>query len=134
MENEIYAPVDGTILEIKVKQGDQLNAEDVLLVIGEEVVAAPVVQAAAPAAQSAVAPAPVAATSGGTDVRAPMPGLVLRMEVKVGDQVAENDLLMVMEAMKMENEIFAPEAGTIQSIAVKQGDQLMADDLLLVIG
>jgi pyruvate carboxylase subunit B len=135
MENEIYAPVDGTILEIKVKQGDQLNAEDVLLVIGEEVAtAAPVVQAAAPAAQSAVAPAPVAATSGGTDVRAPMPGLVLRMEVKVGDQVAENDLLMVMEAMKMENEIFAPTAGTIQSIAVKQGDQLMADDLLLVIG
>jgi pyruvate carboxylase subunit B len=134
MENEIYAPVDGTILEIKVKQGDQLNAEDVLLVIGEEVVAAPVVQTAAPAAQSAVAPAPVAATSGGTDVRAPMPGLVLRMEVKVGDQVAENDLLMIMEAMKMENEIFAPAAGTIQSIAVKQGDQLMADDLLLVIG
>lgn len=137
MENEIYAPVDGTILEIRVKQGDQLNADDVLLVIGEEVTAAPVQVAAAPvAAQSATvaAPAPVAATSGGTDVRAPMPGLVLRMEVKVGDQVAENDLLMIMEAMKMENEIFAPVAGTIQSIAVKQGDQLMADDLLLVIG
>lgn len=136
MENEIYAPVDGTILEIRVKQGDQLNADDVLLVIGEEVTAAPVQVAAAPVAQSATvaAPAPVAATSGGTDVRAPMPGLVLRMEVKVGDQVAENDLLMIMEAMKMENEIFAPVAGTIQSIAVKQGDQLMADDLLLVIG
>ena len=41
---------------------------------------------------------------------------------------------MVMEAMKMENEIFAPVAGTIKQIAVKQGDQLMADDLLMVIG
>lgn len=135
MENEIYAPVDGTILEIRVKQGDQLNADDVLLIIGEEVVAAPVVQVAAPVAQPAApvaAPAPVVA--GGTDVNAPMPGLVLRLEVKVGDQVAENDLLMIMEAMKMENEIFAPVAGTIQSIAVKQGDQLMADDLLMIIG
>jgi biotin carboxyl carrier protein len=63
-----------------------------------------------------------------------MPGLVLRIEAKVGDQVAENDLLLVMEAMKMENEIFAPVGGTVRDIIVKQGDQLMADDVLVIIG
>jgi len=131
MENEIFAPADGTVLEIKVKQGDQLNADDVLLVIGQEgapVAATPVAAAPAPVA---AAPAP---TSGGTEVKAPMPGLVLRIEAKVGDQVAENDLLLVMEAMKMENEIFAPVGGTVRDIIVKQGDQLMADDVLVIIG
>lgn len=127
MENEIFAPVAGVVTEIKVKQGDQLNAEDVLLVIGSSVAApeAPVVTNAAPVA---------AAPAGGTDVRAPMPGLVLRIDVKEGDRVEENGLILVMEAMKMENEIFAPVAGTIKQVLVKQGDQLMADDLLAVIG
>lgn len=74
------------------------------------------------------------ATGGeGAEVRAPMPGLVLRLGVKVGDSVKLNQILMVMEAMKMENEIFSPVAGTISSILVKQGDQLMADDLLITI-
>ncbi|NLA93336.1 MAG: biotin/lipoyl-binding protein, partial [Spirochaetales bacterium] len=77
--------------------------------------------------------APVVATEA-VEVKAPMPGLILRSNVSVGDKVNENDLLMVMEAMKMENEIFAPVAGTVKQILVKQGDQLMADDLLMVIG
>jgi pyruvate carboxylase subunit B len=63
-----------------------------------------------------------------------MPGLVLRIEAKEGSQVAQNGLILVMEAMKMENEIFAPVAGTIKKILVKQGDQLMADDVLAIIG
>jgi pyruvate carboxylase subunit B len=63
-----------------------------------------------------------------------MPGLVLRIDVKEGDQVEQNGLLLVMEAMKMENEIFAPVSGTVKKILVKQGDQLMADDVLAVIG
>jgi pyruvate carboxylase subunit B len=63
-----------------------------------------------------------------------MPGLVLRIDVKEGDQVQQNGLLLVMEAMKMENEIFAPISGTVKKILVKQGDQLKADDVLAVIG
>ncbi|HHU87801.1 MAG TPA: biotin/lipoyl-binding protein [Spirochaetales bacterium] len=134
MENEIYAPVAGVVTEIRVKQGDQLNADDVLIVIGgnpgNPVVANP---GPAPVAEVAANPAPAVATAG-SEVRAPMPGLVLRLEVREGDSVELNGLLMVMEAMKMENEIFAPVAGTVKQILVKQGDQLMADDLLMVIG
>ncbi len=67
-------------------------------------------------------------------VEAPMPGLVLRMEKQAGDQVQEGELIMVMEAMKMETEIHAPADGTIKEIAVKQGDQIKSGELLAVIG
>ena len=63
-----------------------------------------------------------------------MPGLVLRFNVKVGDTVAPDQILMVMEAMKMENEIYSPCAGTVQQILVNQGDQINADTLLMIIG
>lgn len=139
MENEIFAPVAGTIKEIRVKQGEQLSADDVLLVIGSSATAvqAPVVASApkaAPVAAPAAAPVAHAPVSGGTPVKAPMPGLVLRIQAKEGDKVAKNGLLLVMEAMKMENEIFAPVAGTVTKVCVKQGDQLMADDVLAYIG
>jgi len=133
MENEIFAPVSGVVTEIRVKQGDQLNADDVLLIIGGNP-GNPVAVNPAPVAEVAANPAAATAAATGSDVRAPMPGLVLRIEVKEGDSVGENGLLMVMEAMKMENEIFAPVAGMVKQILVKQGDQLMADDLLMVIG
>jgi len=124
MENEIFAPVGGTVTEISVKQGDQKQADEVLLVISSN----------APAESSAPKVAPTAAPSkGGSEVKAPMPGLVLRIDVKEGDRVEENSPILVMEAMKMENEIFAPVAGVVKKILVKQGDQLMADDVLAVI-
>ncbi|MGM0431140.1 MAG: biotin/lipoyl-containing protein [Spirochaetota bacterium] len=89
----------------------------------------------APTQQAAPAPAPTASSSdgSGTEVKAPMPGLILRIESKVGESVADGDLILVMEAMKMETEIFAPCAGTIQAINVSQGDQLKAGDVLAVI-
>ena len=67
------------------------------------------------------------------EVEAPMPGLILRIEKNAGDPVQEGDLILVMEAMKMETEIHAPASGTIREIAVKQGDQLKAGELLAVI-
>lgn len=77
-----------------------------------------------------------APTSSGksTTVSAPLPGLILRVEVKKGDSVNEGDLLIVMEAMKMETEIFSPCQGVVQDILVSQGDQKVADDALIVIG
>jgi pyruvate carboxylase subunit B len=144
MENEIFSPADGVIKEIRVKQGDQLSADDVLLVIGgaagSSPAPAPVATAPATPAPAPVQAAPTTAmahhgsSSEGTPVKAPMPGLVLRIEAKEGSQVAQNGLILVMEAMKMENEIFAPVAGTVKKILVKQGDQLMADDVLAIIG
>ena len=125
MENEIFSPTSGTITQILVKQGDQKQADEVLLVISSDApsVAAPATTPIAPKGQS----------NDGTEVKAPMPGLVLRIDVKQGDTVKENSLLLVMEAMKMENEIFAPVGGVIKEILVKQGDQLMADDVLAII-
>jgi len=67
------------------------------------------------------------------NVEAPMPGLILRIEKNVGDAIQEGDLIMVMEAMKMENEIHSPASGTLTEIKVKQGDQLKAGELLAVI-
>ncbi|MGD1832996.1 MAG: biotin/lipoyl-containing protein [Sphaerochaetaceae bacterium] len=129
MENEIFAPVSGTVSEIKVKQGDQKSADEVLLVISSAAAApAPSAPAATPSAAPSAAPA-----AGATEVKAPMPGLVLRIDAKEGDTVEQNGLILVMEAMKMENEIFAPVSGVIKKILVKQGDQLMADDVLAVI-
>lgn len=127
MENEIFAPSAGTVTSILVKQGDQKQADEVLLVISSN---APV--ASAPT-QSAPQVAQSAPSNGGSEVKAPMPGLVLRIDVKEGDRVKENSPLLVMEAMKMENEIFAPVAGVVKKILVKQGDQLMADDVLAII-
>ena len=138
MENPIYAPCDGQITSIAVSQGDQIQADDLILTIGGVAVqqAAPV--QAAPSAQAAPAPAaaPVAQTvvTGSENVVAPMPGLILRLNVKVGDSVKKNDEIVIMEAMKMENPIYAPCDGQITSIAVNQGDQIQADDLILTIG
>ena len=140
MENEIYAPCDGVISSISANQGDQLQAGDLLMTIGgsvEEVeeVVEEVVEEAAPAAEEAPAAAEAApaAAAEGAEVSAPMPGLLLRFEVKVGDTVAKDQVLCVMEAMKMENEIYSPVAGTVASISVNQGDQLQAGDLIMVI-
>ena len=129
MENEIYAPCDGVIGKILVTQGQQVVAGDKLASMGTSA-AAP---QAAPAPSAAPAPAPSAAPAGGEVVSAPMPGLVLRIEVKEGQAVKKNQVVMVMEAMKMENEIFAPCDGTITKVSVTQGQQLTAGDPLMTI-
>ena len=90
--------------------------------------------AIAEAAAALVAAAPVAGSGPATPVEAPMPGLVLRIDVKVGQSVKKNELLMVMEAMKMENEIYAPADGVVTKISVSQGQQLQSGDELMVIG
>ncbi len=69
------------------------------------------------------APAPVAAPAGGTAVNSPMPGLVLKLAVANGSVVKKGDKIVVLEAMKMENDIVAPVAGTI-TFAVKAGDNV----------
>ena len=79
---------------------------------------------------SAPAAAPAPATAGGTAVNAPMPGTILEVKANVGDTVAEGQVLMVLEAMKMENDIVAPKAGKVASISVKKGDTVNSNDLL----
>ncbi len=76
---------------------------------------------------------PAAAASARTEVRAPMPALVVRIEVKEGDAVEPGRGLVVLEAMKMENELKSPGKGTVRSIAVGQGMPVEKGQLLMVI-
>ena len=85
----------------------------------------------APAPAAAPAPAPAAGGSdGAVKVAAPMPGKILAVKANVGQAVKRGDVIMILEAMKMENEITAPEAGTIASINVSAGDSVESGDTL----
>lgn len=99
--------------------------------------AAPVAAAPAPAAAPKAAPAPAAkkaapaGAQGAVTVKAPMPGNILDVKVKVGDTVKAGDNLIILEAMKMENEIVAPKDGTVAAINVNKGDTVNSGDVLV---
>ena len=98
-------------------------------------VAAPKPAARAPAPAAApVAAAPAAAPGSGNPVKAPLPGTISSISVKVGDQVNVGDTVLVLEAMKMQNNIEAEYAGTVTSIVVNPGDSVMEGAVLLTIG
>ena len=100
----------------------EVEVEETEAVITNVSEAAPVAAPVAPAAPVAATPAaPVAApTAGGTNVTAPMPGAILAVNKNVGDSVNAGDVIFVLEAMKMENDIVAPCAGTIKQILVQK--------------
>ena len=89
--------------------------------VSTPVVSAPV---AAPVPQAAPAAPKATGTAGSVKIESPMPGTVLKMNVKVGDTVAEGQAVAVLEAMKMENDIVAPSAGTVASVNVSVGDAI----------
>jgi len=72
-------------------------------------------------------------SAGGFKVNAPLPGSIFKMNVAVGDTVSEGDCLLVMEAMKMENNVLSEKAGTVSEIKVNVGDSVLQDDVLIVI-
>ena len=93
---------------------------------------------AAPAPVAAPAPAPAAApaksgSAGSIVVKAPMPGNIMKVNVKVGASVKKGDVLVVLEAMKMENDICAPADGTVASVEVSQGATVETDALLVTL-
>ncbi len=90
-------------------------------------------EVATPAASESVKKE-VVTTASGKALTAPMPGTILRILVNVGDTVVENQPILILEAMKMENEIVADRNGTIQAIQVNSGDVVNSGDALLVIG
>ena len=98
-------------------------------------VAAP---AAAPVAPKAPAAAPKAApkasgAAGAVSVKAPMPGNIMKVNVKAGASVKKGDVLIVLEAMKMENDICAPQDGTVASVEVAQGATVETDAVLVTL-
>ncbi len=115
--------VNGSFYDVEVEE------------VGGAVAAAPVAAApiAAPAAPAA-APAPAPAPAGGTAVEAPMPGKIVSVKVSVGQTVNEGDVVCVLEAMKMENEIMAPTSGKIVAVSVSNGDSVNTGDAIVSIG
>lgn len=110
--------VNGTVYEVEL----------------EEMTGAP---AAAPVAAPAPAPAPSAAAApaaGGEKVTSPMPGTILSVNVAAGDAVKRGQVLMILEAMKMENEIMCPCDGTVASVSVTKGAAVESGTLLCTIG
>ena len=120
MEQEIKADKAGVISSLPAEAGAVWAADDVVATITVE-------GAAAPAA--AEAPAAVGA-AGGHEIKTPLPGTVVKVVASAGDTVAEGDVILVMEAMKMEQEIKADKAGVIASIDVEAGAVLAADDVV----
>lgn len=97
-------------------------------------VAAPAPAAPAPAAAPTAPAAPAtAAPAGGEKVNAPMPGTILSVNVKVGDAVKKGQVLVVLEAMKMENEIMSPVDGTVTFVGVNQGATVESGSAICVI-
>ena len=86
---------------------------------------------AAPAPAAAAAPAKAAPAAGAKNVESPMPGNILDVKVAVGAQVKRGDVLVILEAMKMENEIVAPQDGTVASVSVAKGDTVNVNDVLV---
>ena len=93
--------------------------------------AAPAAAPAPAAPKPAAAPAPAA---GGKALKAPLPGVINDIKVAVGDQVTEGQVVLILEAMKMENEITAECSGTVTAISVNKGDSVMEGTVLLTIG
>ena len=77
---------------------------------------------------------PAAAAGAGTKIKAPLPGTITEMKVKVGDTVKNGDTVVVLEAMKMQNNIEAECGGTVTSVLVNPGDTVMEGDTLITIG
>ena len=75
------------------------------------------------------APAP----TGAVTVEAPMPGKILSVNVKAGDKVEAGDVLLILEAMKMQNEIMAPEDGTVSEVRVNAGDTVTTGDVMVIL-
>ena len=124
--------LNNRVYEVEVEQGQAMLIDEYELSAPAAPAAPAAPVAAAPAAAPAAAAAPVSVAAG-EPVKSPMPGNILRIEVSQGHQVKEGDVLMVLEAMKMENEIVATKSGTIAQIAVSKGAVVETGAVLAVI-
>lgn len=120
MMKRFTVTVNGTAYDVVVEEVSEGTAPVV-----------PTAPKAAPVAPKA-APAPKASgAQGSVQIKSPMPGNILKVNVKVGDKVNKDTVVAVLEAMKMENEIFAGQDGTIASVEVAQGASVSAEQVLI---
>ena len=130
--------IDGKPYQVSVAKADTPTAAPVAaapVAAAAPAAAAPVAAPTpAPAAAPAPAPAPTAVAAGETPVNSPMPGNIFKVECKPGQAVKAGDVLVVLEAMKMEIEVSAPVDGTVKSVSATVGTAVNTDDLLVVLG
>ena len=130
--------IDGKPYQVSVAKADTPTAAPVAaapVAAAAPAAAAPVAAPTpAPAAAPAAAPAPTAVAAGETPVNSPMPGNIFKVECKPGQAVKAGDVLVVLEAMKMEIEVSAPVDGTVKSVSATVGTAVNTDDLLVVLG
>lgn len=139
MENNVVAEFDCTVQNVLVSVGQTVNGGDKLVEVVSAATAAP---ASAPVAAPKAAPAPAATptapkaapAAGAKTVNAPLPGNIIKIVTTVGQSVNAGDVLVVMEAMKMENNIVTESAGTVKNIFVQKGQTVQSGDALVEIG
>lgn len=121
--------LNSRVYEVEVEMGQAMLIDEYDAVAP----AAPAAPTAVPAAPAAPAAVPAAALASGEVVKAPMPGNILKINVAPGQKVEEGDVLIVLEAMKMENEIVATKSGTVAQVAVSKGAVVETGAPLVVI-
>lgn len=121
--------VNGTAYEVFVEEG----AAGSTAPAPAAPVSAPAPVASAPTPAPAATPAAPASAQGGIQVKAPMPGTILKMNVNVGDKIEPNGLVCILEAMKMENEIFSENGGTVASINAPVGASVQTGDIIITL-
>ena len=124
--------LQGRTYEVEVERGEAMLLDE--YDAKAPVPAAPAVAPAAPVAAPVAAPAPAAGpVAAGTKVDSPLPGNILDIKVSVGQAVKAGDVLIIIEAMKMENEVAAPCDGVVKQIVTSKGAVVATGDTLLVI-
>ena len=124
--------LNNRVYEVEVESGKAMLLDEYEAIAPSAPAAAPV--AAPAAAPVAAEPAAPTITGAGDAVKAPMPGTILKVNVQNGQAVKEGDVLVVLEAMKMENEILAPKAGTVTQVLVSKGSSVDTGAPMVVIG
>ena len=119
MENNISSDFTGVVKQILVSEGDTVAANAVLIEIVKEA--------------EVVVEKPAAKAASGNKVTAPLPGRVISVMVKAGDKVTAGQDVVILEAMKMENNISTDYAGTVQQVLVNEGDTVAADAVLIIV-
>ena len=125
--------LNGRTYEVEVEAGKAMLLDEYEAIAPAPAAAAAPVAAPA-AAPAAAAPAAPVVTGSGEAVNAPMPGTILKVNCTAGAAVKAGDVLVILEAMKMENEIMAPKAGTVTQVLVSKGSTVDTGAPLVVIG